>query len=144
MTLKNIKNLQINEPMHMQSVQQYVEQSVQSIKEQLISKDPPLDVLINDYLPAGGGAGKYDEAKICKEIETYIMSTYNQHYVGKDGVQTIDVWQSMGMEKELCLGTALKYLMRFGKKEGYNEKDLFKAVHYIVLLIYFSRNKEST
>lgn len=85
---------------------------------------------------------KYNEDKITEDIISYIRSTYGQHYVGKDGVQTIDVWQSMGMEKEVCLGTALKYLMRYGKKDGYNEKDLLKAVHYIILLIYFSRQKD--
>ena len=29
----------------------------------------------------------------------------------------------------------LKYLCRYGKKNGQNRKDLLKAIHYIVLLM---------
>ena len=37
---------------------------------------------------------------------------------------------------------AIKYLMRYGKKQGRNEKDLYKAIHYIVLLISSERGKQ--
>ncbi len=37
-------------------------------------------------------------------------------------------------------GNAIKYLCRFGKKDGRNRKDLLKAIHYIVLLM----NSEDT
>lgn len=87
---------------------------------------------------------KYNEDKIILDVKKYIDNTYGQHYVGKQGVQTIDVWESLDMAREMCLGTALKYLMRFGKKEGYNEKDLLKAVHYMILLIHFSRTNGDT
>ena len=30
---------------------------------------------------------------------------------------------------------AIKYLCRYGKKNGHNRKDLLKAIHYIVLLM---------
>ena len=81
---------------------------------------------------------KYNEEAILKEISEYVLSTYGQHYVGNGGYQTIDVWETMGICEEVCAGTALKYIMRFGKKEGKNKKDLLKAVHYIVLLMHFS------
>ena len=85
---------------------------------------------------------KYNEDKILADIQQYIESTYNQHYVGKDSIQTIDVWDSLDMADQMCQGTAIKYLMRFGRKDGYNKKDLLKAIHYIVLLMYFAGGKE--
>ena len=81
---------------------------------------------------------KYNEEAILKEISEYVLSTYSQHYVGNGGYQTIDVWDTLGSVESTCRDTAIKYLMRFGKKGGKNKKDLLKAVHYIVLLMHFS------
>ena len=53
-------------------------------------------------------------------------------------IQTIDVWDSLGNIDSTLRDTAIKYLMRYGKKGGYNRKDLLKAVHYIVLLAHFT------
>jgi len=80
---------------------------------------------------------KYNEEVILKEIYDYVMSTYQGHYVGKGEIQTFDVWDTLGIASELCQGTALKYIMRLGKKEGYNKKDILKAIHYLILLVYF-------
>lgn len=85
----------------------------------------------------------YDEDKVLEQLKSYIDSTYNAHYVGNGEVQTIDVWHSIGICQEMCQGTALKYLMRYGKKDGYNQKDLLKAMHYIVLLMSFSEKEET-
>ena len=81
---------------------------------------------------------KYEEPKFLKEVVDYIEKTYNQHYVGNKQIQTIDVWQTLGSVDTTCRDTAIKYLMRYGKKGGHNRKDLLKAVHYIVLLAYFT------
>ena len=70
-------------------------------------------------------------------------STYNQHYVGKKEVQTIDVWETLGSIDTTCRDTAIKYLMRYGKKGGHNRKDLLKAVHYIVLLAHFTSGDDN-
>ena len=79
---------------------------------------------------------KYNEDKILKEIETYIKSTYGQHYAqDKEGVQVQDLLRSCGIDKDFCQANAIKYLARFGKKDGRNRKDLLKAVHYVVLLM---------
>jgi hypothetical protein len=37
-----------------------------------------------------------------------------------------------------CRANAIKYLYRFGDKEGKNKKDLLKALHYTILLYHFS------
>lgn len=81
---------------------------------------------------------RFNEDKFIKEVEKYIEGTYDQHYVGKKEVQTIDVWETLGSIDTTCRDTAIKYLMRYGKKGGHNRKDLLKAVHYIVLLAHFT------
>jgi len=79
---------------------------------------------------------KYNEEKILKEIGDYIKSTYGHHYAQvKEGVQVQDLLRSVGIDKDFCQANAIKYLARFGKKDGRNRKDLLKAVHYIVLLM---------
>ena len=81
---------------------------------------------------------KYNEKQILDQLTEYVLSTYAGHYVGKDEIQTLDVWESLDMAEQMCQGTAIKYLMRFGKKDGKNKKDLLKAIHYIILLMNFS------
>lgn len=84
---------------------------------------------------------KYNEDESIRKVVEYINSTYGQHYVGSSGIQTFDVWESLDMAAPMCQGTAIKYLMRWGKKDGYNEKDLLKAIHYIILLMNFSKKR---
>jgi hypothetical protein len=79
---------------------------------------------------------KYDEDKHLEEVMNYIKSTYAQHYVGDGDIQTVDFWFSLGSLDTTARDTAIKYLARFGKKEGRNRKDLLKAIHYIVLMMY--------
>jgi len=91
---------------------------------------------------------RFDEDKILSEALTYLESTYAGHYVGElagreqNNIQTIDVWQTLGSVDTTCRDTAIKYLMRYGKKEGHNKKDLLKAIHYIVLLWYFTQENK--
>ena len=78
----------------------------------------------------------YNEDVNMEKIQNYVNSTYNQHYVGNGQVQTIDFWLSLGSLETTARDTAIKYLARYGKKEGRNEKDLLKAIHYILLMMY--------
>ena len=79
---------------------------------------------------------KYNEDKIIQEISDYITSTYGEHYsTTKDGFQVQDMLRQLGIDKDFCQANAIKYLCRYGKKDGYNRKDLLKAIHYIVLLM---------
>tara|TARA_B100001094_G_scaffold174924_1_gene169102 strand:+ start:427 stop:702 length:276 start_codon:yes stop_codon:yes gene_type:complete len=79
---------------------------------------------------------KYNEDKILKEVGDYIKSTYGEHYAQvKEGVQVQDLLRSCGIDKDFCQANAIKYLARFGKKQGRNRADLLKAMHYIVLLM---------
>ena len=79
---------------------------------------------------------KYNEASIINDLMNYIDSTYDQHYVGNKEIQTVDFWESLGSLDTTARDTAIKYLARYGKKSGKNRKDLLKALHYIVLMLY--------
>jgi hypothetical protein len=78
---------------------------------------------------------KYKEDKSIADLVKYIDSTYGQHYVNQ-GIQVVDVWESMGTLDTTARDTAIKYLARYGRKEGKNKKDLLKAMHYIILMMY--------
>lgn len=80
---------------------------------------------------------KYRENEILFEVEEYIKSTYSQHYKSeKTDLQAVDVWEALGTLEMTSRDTALKYLLRYGKKDGKNRKDLLKAIHYIILMMY--------
>ncbi|MAH72797.1 MAG: hypothetical protein CMK29_01715 [Porticoccaceae bacterium] len=79
---------------------------------------------------------KYKEDKILEEIKNYIKSTYGEHYsTTKDGFQVQDMLRQLGIDKDFCQANAIKYLCRYGKKDGKNRKDLLKAIHYVILLL---------
>ena len=68
---------------------------------------------------------KYNEDKIVKEILDYIKSTYGQHYsAGQDGFQVQDLFKTLNIGKDFCQANAIKYLCRYGKKNGHNRADL--------------------
>lgn len=93
----------------------------------------------NQDTPTNSIQYKYSEDTILQEVQAYIDSTYGQHYVGNGEVQTVDFWESLGSLDTTSRDTAIKYLARFGKKGGNNRKDLLKAIHYIVLMMYATR-----
>ena len=84
---------------------------------------------------------KYNEKESLKKIEDYIQSTYGEHYVGKNEFQIQDLLHSIDIAVPFCQANAMKYLARYGKKKGQNRLDLLKAVHYIILLMFFSSNE---
>ena len=86
---------------------------------------------------------KYDEDKILQEVHDYIKSTYGEHYAGGDrNIQIQDVFEQMAISEEFTRGSAMKYLFRFGKKNGKNRKDLLKCMHYVCLLYHYAFKSE--
>ena len=79
---------------------------------------------------------KYNERQIIQHLEDYIDSTYSQHYT-KGDFQIQDLFEHIDIEEEFCRGAAIKYLIRFGRKEGKNEKDLLKCLHYVILMYHY-------
>ena len=85
------------------------------------------------------GRWKYREDEILKEVQEYLYGTYNSHYTSKESkTQTLDLIESIGDAEAFCRSNAIKYLSRFGKKNGKSKLDIIKAIHYCILLTHFS------
>ena len=82
---------------------------------------------------------KYNEDKTLKEIEEYLSSTYHSHYTSEQSkTQTLDLIESIGDAEAFTRSNAIKYLSRFGKKNGKSKMDILKAIHYCILLYNFA------
>ena len=84
---------------------------------------------------------KFREGQYVLELKWYIDRTYKQHYSNKSGLQVQEILKDLEIGKEFCQGNAIKYLMRYGKKKGYNRDDLMKALHYTILMMYYHDEK---
>lgn len=84
---------------------------------------------------------KFSEDKILAEIGAYIDGTYTEHYSGK--YQATDMIIDAGHGTGFAIGSIMKYAKRFGKKGGYNRKDLLKIIHYAMIAMYIQDNNES-
>ena len=84
---------------------------------------------------------KYHEEEILKDNEEYVSSTYQGHYTGSKHefrkVQTIDLMAARDIASNFCQANILKYGSRYGSKDGKNQKDLMKVIHYAMLLLHF-------
>ena len=81
---------------------------------------------------------KYEEDSGIKDLKDYISSTYSGHYTSdQNNTQTLDLIQSVGDAESFCRSNAIKYLARYDKK-GSAKRDILKAMHYCLLLYYFS------
>ena len=88
----------------------------------------------------GSSNQKYQENKGIEALRDYVASTYQGHYTN-DGsnVQTLDLIHSVGDAESFCRSNAIKYLSRYDKR-GQAKRDILKAMHYCLLLYYFSGN----
>ena len=81
---------------------------------------------------------KYQEEKSIHDLKEYVSSTYQGHYTNTTSdVQTLDLIHSVGDAESFCRSNAIKYLSRYDKK-GQAKRDILKAMHYCLLLYYFS------
>tara|TARA_A100001011_G_C14262613_1_gene823202 strand:+ start:1102 stop:1362 length:261 start_codon:yes stop_codon:yes gene_type:complete len=76
----------------------------------------------------------FKEDKVLVWVENYIRSTYDSHY-SKNTIQTTEFVFDAGHGEGFCIGNIIKYAQRYGKKDGYNEKDLLKIIHYAIILL---------
>jgi hypothetical protein len=91
------------------------------------------------------GFWKYEEDKTLKEIEQYLSSTYHSHYTSQESkTQTLDLIESIGDAEPFTRSNAIKYLSRFGKKNGKSKMDILKAIHYCILLYHFAGLHKNT
>ena len=62
------------------------------------------------------------------------MGTYDQHY-SMNKIQSTEFIFDAGHGEGFCLGNIIKYAQRYGKKDGRNEQDLLKILHYGIILM---------
>tara|TARA_B100000900_G_C20300591_1_gene602060 strand:+ start:446 stop:706 length:261 start_codon:yes stop_codon:yes gene_type:complete len=77
---------------------------------------------------------KFNEDKVLNWVSNYILSTYDAHY-GKNKIQTTEFVFDSQHGEGFCIGNIIKYAQRYGKKDGHNEKDLLKIIHYAIILL---------
>ena len=78
---------------------------------------------------------KYSEDKILSELKTYIDATYGEHY-SKNKFQATEFIMDGGHGEGFCIGNIMKYAQRYGKKDGYNKRDLLKVIHYGIIALH--------
>ena len=77
---------------------------------------------------------KFKEDKVLIWVENYIRATYDLHY-SKNKIETTEFVFDAEHGEGFCIGNIIKYAQRYGKKDGYNEKDLLKIIHYAIILL---------
>lgn len=83
---------------------------------------------------------KYNEEQLIKELKAYVDATYGEHY-SMNKMQSTEFIMDAGHGDGFCLGNVIKYAQRYGKKEGYNRKDLLKVLHYGLMALYNHDNQ---
>ena len=78
---------------------------------------------------------KYNEDKALSELKEYIDSTYDEHY-SKNKFQATEFIIDGGHGEGFCIGNIMKYAQRYGKKDGYNKRDLLKVIHYGIIALH--------
>jgi hypothetical protein len=76
---------------------------------------------------------KYQEDKVLQWLTEYVESTYSKHYKGD--IQPTEMIFSANHGEGFCIGNIIKYASRWGKKNGKNIDDLYKVIHYAIILI---------
>ena len=77
---------------------------------------------------------KYNENLLLQELQQYIDNTYNEHY-SMSNIQSTEFIIDAGLGEGFTLGNVIKYAQRYGKKDGYNRKDLLKVLHLSLIHI---------
>jgi hypothetical protein len=88
---------------------------------------------------------KYAEDRIIADFATYIDQTYGEHYHtgSEENISCFDAWGALGSASTTARDTAIKYLWRYGKKNGNNKADLMKTLHYVILCLYLDHYKDA-
>ena len=78
---------------------------------------------------------KYSEDRLLEELRNYIDDTYEGHY-SQNQFQATEFIMDSGHGDGFCIGNIIKSAQRYGKKDGYNRKDLLKVLHYGIMALH--------
>jgi len=77
---------------------------------------------------------KFNEEDALAVVTQYINDTYDKHYAsGK--IQATEFIFDAKHGEGFCIGNIIKYAQRYGKKNGRDETDLLKIIHYAIMLL---------
>ena len=82
---------------------------------------------------------RFKEDQYIQEAKNWIDATYTDyHYTSskKEKTQATDFIIDSGHGTGFNIGNIMKLARRYGKKEGYNRKDLLKIIHYAIIQLY--------
>ena len=103
--------------------------------ESMTVKHYPKDECCSDCVTKAVIPYKFREDELMAEIQAYIDGTYGQHY-SRSKFQASEFIFDNGHGVGMNVGCIMKYAQRYGKKDGYNRKDILKIIHYAILLLY--------
>lgn len=86
---------------------------------------------------------RYSEDQALRDIKEYVDSTYagkDSHY-SRSKTEMAEVIIDAGYGMAFMLGNVLKYGQRYGKKGGFNRKDLMKVIHYGIMALHVHDNE---
>lgn len=94
-------------------------------------------IKLNDELVAGTEDidFNFEERKYIHELSNYIEGTYQEHYSNGKTSAFQEIVDG-GFGTGFCFGNIIKYSKRYGKKDGFNRKDILKIAHYAILALY--------
>lgn len=78
---------------------------------------------------------KYNEGDNIAQLQEYVDATYGEHY-SVNKFQATEFIIDGGHGEGFCIGNIMKYAQRYGKKDGYNRKDLMKVLHYALIALH--------
>tara|TARA_Y100000310_G_scaffold282189_1_gene303224 strand:- start:137 stop:445 length:309 start_codon:yes stop_codon:yes gene_type:complete len=76
---------------------------------------------------------EFKEDKTLEKVQEFIKATYRLHYAGSKQ-STEEIFEA-GFGESFCIGNIMKYARRYGKKDKKKELDLYKLIHYAIILI---------
>ena len=103
---------------------------------------PPFEEEDYEFYADDDIAYKFNENELIRELQDYIDSTYSAHY-SRNKFQSTEFIIDCGHGQGFALGNVLKYVQRYGKKDGYNRADLMKVLHYALIALYNHDHEES-
>ena len=86
----------------------------------------------------------FNEKQTVARVMEYISETYDAHY-SQGRIQATEFIADQGLAEGFCLGNIIKYAQRFGRKGitfEDKEYDLFKIIHYAVILLHTIEQQE--
>jgi len=78
---------------------------------------------------------KFNEGQLLVDLQEYVNSTYRAHY-SQNKFQATEFILDCGHGEGFALGNVLKYVQRYGRKNGYNRDDLMKVLHYALIALH--------